>query len=75
MKAQSISPHSEQTLTLTIQIPKDVNVSEIAMYYSFMNYDEQYWSDFGGYLSGSTPASSLTKYTDKPKMEFKFFVK
>lgn len=75
MKAQSISPHSEQTLTLTIQIPKDVNVSEIAMYYSFMNYDEQYWSDFGGYLSGSTPASALTKYTDKPKMEFKFFVK
>lgn len=75
MKAQSISPHSEQTLTLTIQIPKSVNASEIVMYYAFMNYDEQYWNDFGGYLSGSAPATDLSKYTDKPKMEFRFFVK
>lgn len=75
MKAQSISPHSEQTLTLTIQIPKDVNISEISMYYSFMNYDEQYWNDFAGYLSGSTPATELDKYANKPKMEFRFFVK
>lgn len=75
MGLKQIPSGSAQEITLIYPIKADVKVAELVLEYKHLDYNEEYWKDFGKIITGEmTEEEYMNKYDKKAEL-LKFTVK
>ncbi len=71
MDLKQVPAKSEKEDTATVLIEADIDVTELEATYSFMDYDAEYWDDFGKAIMGKMTEEEYTeKYSETKNLVF-----